>query len=96
MLRLVDEIAALQLDRDAVRDRRRQLTESPEDSHGSTAPTPTSKPRPYTVRFRSPDRSVSLSLSFRTNEQPRRAEVIRALETILDELRSGPDTEIDA
>jgi ParB family chromosome partitioning protein len=96
MLRLVDEIAAHQLDRDAIRERRRQLAVSPDDSHGSTPPPHTSKPRPYTVRFRSPDRLVSLSLSFRTNEQPRRAEVIRALETILAELRSAPDTEIDA
>jgi hypothetical protein len=39
---------------------------------------------------------VSLSLSFRTAEQPKRAEVIRALETILDELRSGPEAEPEA
>jgi ParB family transcriptional regulator, chromosome partitioning protein len=95
MLRLIEEIEAHQLDRDAIRDRRRQLAHGTDDSD-EPAPPPTARPRPYTVRFRSPDRVVSLSLSFRTIEQPKRAEVIRALETILDELRSGPETEIDA
>ena len=98
MLRLVDEIAAHQLDRDAVRDRRRQLAhgsdDEPEEDAAAAPPAP--RTRPYTVKFRSPDRVVSLSLSFRTTEQPKREEVIRALETILDELRSGPDAEIDA
>ena len=97
MLRLVQEIEAHQLDRDAIRDRRRQLAHSTDESDEPEAPPPPARPRrPYTVRFRSPDRVVSLSLSFRTTEQPKRAEVIRALETILDELRSGPETEIDA
>lgn len=96
MLRLIDEIEAHQLDREAIRDRRRQLAHTTELSDEPDAPPPTARPRPYTVRFRSPDRVVSLSLSFRTVEQPKRAEVIRALETILDELRSGPETEIDA
>jgi ParB family chromosome partitioning protein len=95
MLRLIEEIEAHQLDRDAIRDRRRQLAHSTDESDEAASP-PTARPRPYTVRFRSPDRVVSLSLSFRTIEQPKRAEVIRALETILDELRSGPETEIDA
>jgi len=97
MLRLVDEIAAHQLDRDAVRDRRRQLAHGSDDEPGEDAAAPAAaRTRPYTVKFRSPDRVVSLSLSFRTTEQPKREEVIRALETILDELRSGPDAEIDA
>jgi ParB family chromosome partitioning protein len=97
MLRLVDEIAAHQLDREAVRDRRRQLAHGSEDEPEENAEAqPAARTRPYTVKFRSPDRVVSLSLSFRTTEQPKREEVIRALETILDELRSGPDAEIDA
>jgi len=99
MLRLVDEIAAHQLDREAIRERRRQLAhdESSGDAPAESAqPPPTRAPRPYTLRFRSPDRVVSLSLSFRTNEQPKRAEVIRALETILEELRSGPEAEPEA
>jgi hypothetical protein len=96
MLRLIEEIQAHQLDRDAIRDRRRQLAHaSDHPADEPEASPPAARPRPYTVRFRSPDRVVSLSLSFRTIEQPKRAEVIRALETILDELRSGPETEID-
>jgi len=96
MLRLIDEIQAHQLDRDAIRDRRRQLAHGGEEAEEPSPPPPIARPRPYTVRFRSPDRVVSLSLSFRTSEHPKRAEVIRALETILDELRAGPETEIDA
>ena len=95
MLRLVDDIAAHQLDREAIRERRRQLAnDDPSDeAQEASAHPPTRPPRPYTLRFRSPDRVVSLSRSFRTTEQPKRAEVIRALETILDELRSGPEAE---
>jgi ParB family chromosome partitioning protein len=95
MLRLVDEIAAHQLDREAIRERRRQLAhdESSGDAPAESVEPPNRAPRPFTLRFRSPDRVVSLSLSFRTNEQPKRAEVIRALETILEELRSGPEAE---
>jgi hypothetical protein len=92
MLRLVSEIAEHQLDREAIRERRRQLAHddpSDEAPAGALQP-PTPPPRPRTARFRRPDRLASLSLSFRTSEQPKRAEVIRALETILDELRSGP------
>jgi ParB family chromosome partitioning protein len=95
MLRLVDEIAAHQLDREALRERRRQLAhdDPPGEMVAASPHPPTRQPRPFTLRFRSPDRVVSLSLSFRTNEQPKRAEVIRALEEILDELRSGPEAE---
>jgi hypothetical protein len=98
MLRLVDDIAAHQLDREAIRERRRQLAnDDPADQAPEAGALPPTRPtRPYTLRFRSPDRVVSLSLSFRTAEQPKRAEVIRALETILDELRSGPEAEPEA
>jgi len=94
MLRLIDEIADRQLDRDAIRERRRQLALDADEADSSAPlPPPTERSRPYTLRFRSPDRVVSLSLSFRTNEQPKREQVIRALETILDELRSGTATD---
>lgn len=96
MLRLVDEIAAHQLDREAIRERRRELAQ---DDRSDPAPDPAhqaGRARPYTLRFRSPDRVVSLSLSFRTPEQPKRDEIIRALETILDELRRGPEGDSDS
>jgi ParB family chromosome partitioning protein len=92
MLQLVEEIAAHQLDRDAIRERRRELTEAgdgAQDEGGSASPAP--KPRPFTLRFRSPDRVVSLALSFRTPEEPKREEVIRALEIILDDLRRAEE-----
>jgi len=94
MLQLVGEIAAHQLDRDAIRERRRQLAESADDptDDGHAGP-PAPKPRPFTLRFRSPDRIVSLALSFRTPEEPKREEVIRALEIILEDLRSGGEDE---
>ena len=88
MLQLVDEIAALQLDRDAIRERRRQLTGAGADEDAAEA-APAPRPRPFTLRFRSPDRAFSLALSFRTSEEPKREHVIRALETILEDLRSG-------
>lgn len=92
MLQLIDDIAAHQLDRDAIRARRRELTEMSDGSAATTAP-PAPKPKPFTVRFRSPDRVVSLALSFRTPEEPKREEVIRALETILEDLRSAGEDE---
>ena len=95
MLRLVDEIANHQLDRDAVRDRRRQLALDTNDGQEPPLPPPPQRQRPYTLRFRSPDRAVTLSLSFRTSQQPNRDEVIRALEAILDELRTAPEVDTE-
>jgi len=81
MLQLVRDIAEHRLDRDAIRARRRELAgDTPQDSDSA-------RQRPFTWRFRSPDRVFSLSLSFRTEAEPRREEVIRALEAILEELR---------
>lgn len=92
MLQLVREIAAHQLDRDAIRERRRQLTAQGSQPDGDDD-TPVPRPRPFTLRFRSPDRAFSVALSFRTSEEPRRDQVIRALEAILEDLRSGGDAE---
>ncbi len=90
MLQLVREIEEHQLDREAVRARRRQLAADPENEEGTIRRT-----RPFTWRFKSPDRTFSMSLSFRTEGEPRREEVIRALEAIIDELRDeeGPGSE---
>jgi ParB family chromosome partitioning protein len=81
MLQLVAEIGAHRLDREAVRRRRRELAgEDAQPDH----PAPR---RPFSFRFKSPDRAFSLSLSFRTESEPDRADVIRALEAIIDELK---------
>jgi ParB family chromosome partitioning protein len=83
MHQLVEEIARHHLDRNAIRSRRKQL--AAEHQQGQ----PSRPPRPFTWRFRSPDRAFSLSLSFRTQSEPKREQVIRALEEILDELREA-------
>lgn len=90
MVQLVREIEHHQLDRDAIRERRRELAQG-----GDPDDPPAGRRRPFTWRFKSPDRVFSMSLSFRTDAEPRREQVIRALEAILDELRDEgpPDVE---
>ena len=90
MLQLVEEIQEHQLDRDAIRARRRELAGGPNEEPPREIPS-----RPFFWRFKSPDRSFSLSLSFRTASEPKKEEVIRTLETIIDELRDeeGPGAE---
>lgn len=83
MLRLIQEISEHQLDREAVRARRRQLTAQTEEQ---TIPDP---PRPFRFRFRATGRPFSVSVSFRTEREPDPNEVIAALEAVLAELRSS-------
>ena len=87
MLQLVEEIQANSFDREAVRLRRQQLAEA---AAGGVDPEPP-QTIPFTLRFKSPDRVFSLSLSFRTETEPDRNQVIRALETILEDLRHHED-----
>ncbi len=90
MLQLVEEIQEHQLDRDAIRARRKELDGEKLEETPREIPS-----RPYFWRFKSPDRSFSLSLSFRTAREPKREEVIQTLEAIIDELRDeeGPGAE---
>jgi len=86
MLQLVQEIAQHQLDRQAIRERRRQLmsgetTEAPDESVKS--------PRPYRFQFRAGNRPFSVSVSFRTEHEPAPDDVIAALEEVLEELRAS-------
>ena len=46
--------------------------------------------KPYVFKFRAPDRTYSLALSFRQSEVDR-GDLIRALQAILDDLRSARD-----
>ena len=87
MFQLVEEIQANSFDREAVRLRRQQLAEA---AAGGVDPAPP-QTKPFTLRFKSPDRVFSLSLSFRTETEPDRNQVIRALETILEDLRHHED-----
>lgn len=89
MKRLVREIAEHQLDRDAVRQRRKELIE-----HSGETPAPAA-PRAFRFRFRASDRPFSVSVSFRTDREPDPNEVIAALEAVLAELRSSLASEKD-
>jgi len=91
MTRLVEEIATLGLDRSTLRDRRRQLGSEEAERQGSTAAA--ANPRPFLVRFQDPGRSLSVSLSFRTESQPETADIIAALEDLIRQLRADGESE---
>jgi ParB family chromosome partitioning protein len=74
MIQLLEEVARLGLNRDDLRRRLR-------NDRGRTT-----RRRPFVFRFKSPDKTYSLALSFRQSEVDR-DDLIRALEQILTELR---------
>jgi ParB family chromosome partitioning protein len=76
MLRLLDEVSRLGLNRDDLR--RRMRSTKPGDGRR--------RKKPYVFKFKAPDKTYSLSLSFRKKEVDRH-DLIQALEEILDELR---------
>ncbi len=77
MLRLLEEVATRGLNRDDLR--RRLRKEQP--GHGG-------RRKPFTFKFRSPDRKYSLAVSFRQSEVDR-DDLIRALEQVLADLRKA-------
>jgi ParB family chromosome partitioning protein len=90
MRQLIHEIAAHQLDREAIRERRRRLCEDPQQGANSDAPGQQPAPsKPYRFRFKAQGRPFSVSVSFRTDREPDPNEVIAALEAVLAELRSS-------
>ena len=76
MIRLLEEVARLGLSRD---DLRRRLRNS-DRAKGA-------RRRPYVFRFRAPDKTFSLALSFRQTEVDK-GDLISALEKILEQLRA--------
>jgi ParB family chromosome partitioning protein len=76
MIDLLEEVARRGLNRDDLRQRLRRS-----DKGGKS-----SRRRPYVFRFKSPDRSFSLSLAFRQSEVDK-DDLIKALEQILTDLR---------
>lgn len=74
MIELLEEVARRGLNRDDLRQRLRR------DRSNS------GRRKPYVFRFKSPDKSYSLALSFRQSEVDR-DDLIRALESILEGLR---------
>lgn len=75
MIRLLEEVARQGLNRDDLRRRLRTSAKS-------------NRRRPYTFKFRSPDKTYSLALTFRQSEVEK-DDLIRALEQILDQLRTA-------
>ncbi len=75
MIELLEEVARRGLNRDDLRQRLRR------DKGGKSG-----KRRPYVFRFKSPDKSYSLSLTFRQSEVDK-DDLVRALEQILTDLR---------
>ena len=75
MIGLLEEVAMRGLNRDDLRRRLRK-----EAGRG--------RRRPYTFKFRAPDKTYSLSVTFRQSEVDR-GDLIRALEQILEDLRNA-------
>jgi ParB family chromosome partitioning protein len=79
MIDLLEEVARRGLNRDDLRQRLRRG-----DKGGKSG-----RRKPYVFRFKAPDRTFSLSLSFRQSEVDQE-DLIRALEQILTDLRQNP------
>jgi hypothetical protein len=78
MIRLLEEVARQGLSRD---DLRRRMRRTAQGAGGR-------RKRPYTFKFRAPDKTYSLAISFRQSEVDK-SDLIRALESILSELREA-------
>jgi ParB family chromosome partitioning protein len=76
MIRLLEEVARQGLNRD---DLRRRLRRNPGKA---------SRRKPYVFKFRSPDKTYSLALTFRQSEVEKN-DLIRALEQIIQQLRDA-------
>lgn len=81
MRQILEKVGQLGLTRDDVR----------KDTRGAKGGRgPTGKRRPYIFKFRAPDKTFQLNLTFRQTTVDR-ADLIRALEQILEEIRSAKD-----
>jgi ParB family chromosome partitioning protein len=78
MIELLEEVARRGLNRDDLRQRLRSTKGGGKNG----------RRRPYVFRFKSPDKSYSLSLTFRQSEVDK-DDLVRALEQILTDLRSA-------
>lgn len=86
MARLIREIVENRLDRAAIRQRRAQLDHAPSD--GDSQPSAEIR-RPFMMKFRNPDKTFSLSLSFRTETEPEPRQVIAALREVIREIETS-------
>ncbi len=85
MRELLEAASRLGLTRDGLRSRKR-ATAKKADSRGVSR----GRRQPYRFKFRSPDRTFTLDLSFRQSVVER-ADLVRALEQILREIRESPE-----
>ncbi len=79
MIQLLEEVSRQGLNRDDLRRRLRHQQQSSQ-----------ARRKPYVFKFRAPDKTYSLALTFRQSAVDR-TDLIRALEQILTDLRSGKD-----
>jgi len=95
MAALVEAIAEGRLDREGLRELRRKEGGGP--SGGGGDPDAASgdreegegtRRRPFVVRFRHPDEPVTISISFKTEQEPDPGRLIAVLEQLLEDLRS--------
>lgn len=86
MERLVREIVEHRLDRAALRDRRHELDEPLPGGERSSEEPPLRKP--FRFQFRSSDRSVTVSLAFRTEREPEPRELVEALRQMIAEIEA--------
>lgn len=86
MAQLIREIVENRLDRAAIRQRRAQLDNPNSDSDTRES---AQVRRPFMVRFRDPDRTFSMSLSFRTETEPEPRQVINALREVIREIEAS-------
>ena len=82
MIALLEKIATQGLSRDDLRETARAARKTAAQGGASAT-----RPRPYTFKFKSPDRSFSLALSFRRSTVDK-GDLISALEDILTDLKS--------
>ena len=86
MQALVEEIVTQGLDREALRERRRDAALGQDGAKKSEESTPPA-PRPWRVRFNDPERIFSVSLSFRTDQEPETEQIISALQELIQQLK---------
>jgi len=93
MRSLVRAITEEALDRAALRELRRELMASEargtSADEGTRGTPPETVRRPHVFRFSSSERPFSVSLSFRTPQEPEPSEVIAALEELIREIRTS-------
>jgi ParB family chromosome partitioning protein len=91
MLDLIQKLLEERLDRTALRRLRAGAEEDPETTGANDSSSRSQ--RPFRFQFRNPDKTVSLSLSFRTASQPEPRQVIEVLRAMIQDLEAQLEEE---